>query len=88
LQISPVYSGITQDLLSFVDNQQDRKKFRDSISSDQGRDLMKNRRKEILPDGVLHQKINANEGKKGNSKVPYLHLFFFPNLIGVLLKKY
>jgi hypothetical protein len=47
---------------------------------------MKNRMKEVLPDGVSHQKIDANDGKKGNLKVPYLHPFFFPTLTGVVEK--
>jgi hypothetical protein len=40
--------------------------FRDYMSSDEGRELMKNMMKEVLLDVLSHQKIDAKDAK-GNS---------------------
>ena len=61
---------ITQALLAFVDNHHDmgqfKELFKDYMSSDEGRELMKNMMKEVLLDVLSHQKIDPKDAK-GNS---------------------
>jgi metal-responsive CopG/Arc/MetJ family transcriptional regulator len=69
-KFSTVSDCITQALISFVDNHNDmgqfKELFRDYMSSDEGRELMKNMMKEVLLDVLSHQKIDAKDAK-GNS---------------------
>jgi hypothetical protein len=68
-KFSMVSDRITQDLLSFIDNQHDREPFRELfggfISSDKGRELMKNRIKEVLPERVSHRKMLRTIVRRG-----------------------
>lgn len=68
-KFSTVSDCITQALLSFVDNHHDMGQFKellkDYMSSDEGRELMKNMMKEVLLDVLSTQKLNPNE-RKGN----------------------
>jgi Arc/MetJ-type ribon-helix-helix transcriptional regulator len=67
-KFSTVSDCITQALLSFVDNHHDmgqfRELFKDYMSSDEGRELMKNMMKEVLLDVLSTQKIDANGTQK------------------------
>jgi len=67
-KFSTVSDCITQALLSFVDNHHDmgqfKELFKDYLSSDEGRELMKNMMKEVLLDTLSHQKIDQKEAKR------------------------
>jgi Arc/MetJ-type ribon-helix-helix transcriptional regulator len=69
-KFSTVSDCITQALSAFVDNHHDmgqfKELFKDYMSSDEGRELMKNMMKEVLLDVLSHQKIDAKDAK-GNS---------------------
>ena len=66
-KFSTVSDCITQALLSFVDNQHDmgqfKELFKDYLSSDEGRELMKKMMKEVLVDVLSSQKTEAKESK-------------------------
>jgi Arc/MetJ-type ribon-helix-helix transcriptional regulator len=66
-KFSTVSDLITQALLSFVDNHQDmgqfKELFRDYMTSEEGRELMKNMMKEVLLDVLTSQKIDVKERK-------------------------
>jgi Arc/MetJ-type ribon-helix-helix transcriptional regulator len=66
-KFSTVSDCITQALLSFVDNHHDmgqfKELFKDYLSSDEGRELMKTMMKEVLLDVLSNQKIDAKESK-------------------------
>ena len=67
-KFSTVSDCITQALLSFVDNHHDmgqfKELFKDYLSSDEGRELMKNMMKEVLLDTLSHQKIDTKDAKR------------------------
>ncbi|MFZ1128445.1 hypothetical protein [Methanoregula sp.] len=69
-KFSTVSDCITQALLSFVDNHHDMGQFKellkDYMTSEEGRELMKNMMKEVLVDVLSTQKIDPKE-RKGNS---------------------
>ncbi|MDD5144323.1 hypothetical protein [Methanoregula sp.] len=69
-KFSTVSDCITQALLSFVDNHHDmgqfRELFKDYMSSEEGRELMKTMMKEVLLDVLSHQKMETKDAK-GNS---------------------
>ena len=69
-KFSTVSDCITQALLSFVDKHHDmgqfRELFKDYMSSDEGRELMKTMMKEVLLDVLSHQKSDLKDAK-GNS---------------------
>jgi len=63
---STVSDCITQTLLSFVDHHdmgQFKELFKDNLSSDEGRELMKHMMKEVLLDVLSHQKIGVKDAK-------------------------
>ena len=66
-KFSTVSDCITQALLSFVDNHHDmgqfKELFKDYMSSDEGRELMKKMMKEVLIDVLSHEKIDKSESK-------------------------
>jgi hypothetical protein len=66
-KFSTVSDCITQALLSFVDNHHDmgqfRELFKEYLSSDEGRELMKDMMKDVLLDVLSHQKIDAKDAK-------------------------
>lgn len=69
-KFSTVSDCITQALLSFVDNHHDmgqfRELFKDYMSSEEGRELMKTMMKEVLLDVLSNQKMDTKDAK-GNS---------------------
>ncbi|MFY9799904.1 MAG: hypothetical protein WAK10_01510 [Methanoregula sp.] len=66
-KFSTVSDCITQALLSFVDNHHDMGQFKDLfkeyMSSEEGRDLMKKMMKDVLVEVVSSQKIEQKEPK-------------------------
>ena len=66
-KFSTISDCITQALLSFVDNHHDmgqfKELFKDYMSSDEGRELMKNMMKEVLLDVLSHEKLVGKERK-------------------------
>ena len=66
-KFSTVSDCITQALLAFVDNHHDmgqfKELFKDYMSSDEGRELMKNMMKEVLLDVLSHEKLVGKERK-------------------------
>jgi len=66
-KFSTISDCITQALLSFVDNHHDmgqfKELFKDYMSSDEGRELMKNMMKEVLLDVLSHEKLDGKERK-------------------------
>jgi hypothetical protein len=66
-KFSTVSDCITQALLAFVDNHHDmgqfKDLFRDYMSSDEGRELMKKMMKEVLLDVLSHEKIDTKDSK-------------------------
>jgi Arc/MetJ-type ribon-helix-helix transcriptional regulator len=66
-KFSTVSDCITQALLSFVDNHHDmgqfRELFKDYLSSDEGRELMKTMMKEVLLDVLSNQKMDTKDAK-------------------------
>lgn len=66
-KFSTVSDCITQALLTFVDNHHDmgqfRELFRDYMSSEEGRELMKTMMKEVLLDVLSHQKMETKDAK-------------------------
>ena len=66
-KFSTVSDCITQALLSFVDNHHDmgqfKELFKDYMSSDEGRELMKNMMKEVLIEVLSRQKNETKESK-------------------------
>lgn len=66
-KFSTVSDCITQALLSFVDNHHDmgqfRELFKDYLSSDEGRELMKTMMKEVLLDVLSNQKVDTKDAK-------------------------
>ena len=66
-KFSTVSDCITQALLSFVDNHHDmgqfRELFKDYMSSEEGRELMRTMMKEVLVDVLSNQKIDPKERK-------------------------
>jgi Arc/MetJ-type ribon-helix-helix transcriptional regulator len=67
-KFSTVSDCITQALLSFVDNYHDmgqfKELFKDYMSSDEGRELMKTMMKDVLLDVLSTQKIETKEPKR------------------------
>lgn len=66
-KFSTVSDCITQALLSFVDNHHDmgqfKDLFKDYMSSEEGRDLMKKMMKDVLVEVLSSQKIDQKESK-------------------------
>ncbi len=66
-KFSTVSDCITQALLSFVDNHHDmgqfRELFKDYMSSEEGRELMKTMMKEVLLDVLSNQKMDSKDAK-------------------------
>jgi hypothetical protein len=66
-KFSTVSDCITQALLSFVDNHHDmgqfRELFKDYMSSEEGRELMRTMMKEVLLDVLSNQKIDPKDRK-------------------------
>lgn len=66
-KFSTVSDCITQALLSFVDNHHDmgqfRELFKDYMSSEEGRELMKTMMKEVLLDVLSNQKMDTRDAK-------------------------
>jgi len=66
-KFSTVSDCITQALLSFVDNHHDmgqfRELFKDYMSSEEGRELMKTMMKEVLLDVLSNQKMDTKDAK-------------------------
>ena len=66
-KFSTVSDCITQALLSFVDNHHDMGQFKELLkeymSSDEGREMMKNMMKDVLVDLLSTQKIDPKEHK-------------------------
>jgi Arc/MetJ-type ribon-helix-helix transcriptional regulator len=66
-KFSTVSDCITQALLSFVDNHHDmgqfKELFKDYMSSDEGRELMKNMMKEVLIEVLSRQNIDTKDSK-------------------------
>ncbi len=69
-KFSTVSDCITQALLSFVDNHHDmgqfKELFKDYMSSDEGRELMRTMMKEVLLDVLSHQKIEQRDAKSNS----------------------
>jgi hypothetical protein len=65
-KFSTVSDCITQALLALVDNHHDMGLFKDYLSSDEGRELMKSMMKDAPLDVLSHQKIEPKDAK-GNS---------------------
>jgi len=66
-KFSTVSDCITQALLAFVDNHHDmgqfRELFKDYMSSEEGRELMRTMMKEVLLDVLSNQKIDPKDRK-------------------------
>ncbi|MFA5254799.1 MAG: hypothetical protein WC367_09040 [Methanoregula sp.] len=66
-KFSTVSDCITQALLAFVDNHHDMGQFKELLkeymSSDEGREMMKNMMKDVLVDLLSSQKIDPKEHK-------------------------
>jgi len=66
-KFSMISDCITQALLSFVDNHHDmgqfKELFKDYMSSDEGRELMKNMMKEVLIEVLSRQNIDTKKSK-------------------------
>ena len=66
-KFSTVSDCITQALLAFVDNHHDmgqfKDLFKDYMSSEEGRDLMKKMMKDVLVEVLSSQKIDQKESK-------------------------
>ncbi|GAB6284071.1 MAG: hypothetical protein STSR0009_02700 [Methanoregula sp.] len=69
-KFSTVSDCITQALLSFVDNHHDmgqfKELFKDYMSSEEGREVMKMMMKEVLMDVLSSQKVDVKESKRNS----------------------
>jgi len=69
-KFSTVSDCITQALLSFVDNHHDmgqfKELFKDYMSSEEGREVMKMMMKEVLMDVLSSQKVDVKEPKRNS----------------------
>ena len=69
-KFSTVSDCITQALLSFVDNYHDmgqfKELFKDYMSSEEGREVMKMMMKEVLMDVLSSQKVDVKESKRNS----------------------